>query len=122
MKEGSALPADPLSPPPPQAAYFDPAAGAWVLSRYADVLAAFRELRLWPIGQRGEDHYSLRDETGKLYVRGEMLDAVSPARLAPWQSHMEALAATAVEQLPTTGRSTCLPNSHSPGVSPWPSW
>lgn len=94
------MPADPLSPPPPEAPYFDPTAGAWVLSRYADVLAAFRELRLWPIGQRGEDQYSIRDDTGKLHVRGEMLDAVSPARVAPWQSQMEALAAGAIEQLP----------------------
>lgn len=36
-------PADPLSPPRPEAPHFDPALGAWVLSRYADVLAAFRE-------------------------------------------------------------------------------
>ena len=48
------MPTDPLSPPPPEAPYFDQAAGAWILSRYADVLAAFRETRLWPIGQRGE--------------------------------------------------------------------
>ncbi len=94
------MPADPLSPPPPEAPYFDPAAGAWVLSRYADVLAAFRELRLWPIGQRGEDQHSVRDETGKLRARGEMLDAVSPAKVAPWQSQMEELAENAVRQLP----------------------
>jgi len=91
---------DPLSPPPPQAAYFDAVADAWVLSRYADVMAAFREPRLWPIGQRGEDQHAVRDETGKLHARDELLDLVSPAKVAQWQQRMEAQAQSAAERLP----------------------
>jgi len=91
---------DPLSPPPPQAPYFDRAAGAWVLSRYGDVLAAFREPRLWPIGQRGEDQLAVRDETGKLRVREDLLDMISPAKVAQWQPKLEALADSAAERLP----------------------
>src|SRR5579872_1986843 len=94
------MPSDPQSPPPPQAAYFDQAAGAWILSRYAEVIAAFREPRLWPIGQRGEDQFSVRDETGRLRVRGDLLDAISPARLAEWQPQMQELADKSAERLP----------------------
>ena len=91
---------DPLSPPPPQAPYFDLSADTWILSRYADVAAAFRETRLWPIGQRGEDQHAVRDETGKLRVREDLQDLVSASRVAQWQPQMEALADSAAGHLP----------------------
>ena len=46
---------DPLSPPPPVEPYRDPESEAWVLSRYADVLAAFREPSLRMGGGRNKD-------------------------------------------------------------------
>jgi cytochrome P450 len=106
---------DPLSPAPPQAAYFDAAAGAWVLSRYADVMAAFREPRLWPIGQRGENQHAVRDETGKLRVREDLLDLISPAKVAQWQPEMEAQAQSAAERLPR-GRPVDLLSEYA---QPW---
>jgi len=101
------MPTDPRSPPPPQAPYFDPAAGAWILSRQADVLAAFRETRLWPIGRRGEDQRAVRDDTGKLRVREDLLETISPAKVAQWEPQMEALARDAAARLPETVPSIC---------------
>ncbi len=92
---------DGLSPPPPQPPYFDPAAGAWILSRYTEVLAAFREARLLPVGPRGEDQGDQRDETGTLLVRHEVQDALSTSRIAEWQARMEVLAEESMERLPT---------------------
>jgi cytochrome P450 len=84
------------APKPP---YFDGERGVWVLSRYADVLAAFRETQLWPIGVRGQNQSVDRDETGKLTFRGELQHALSPSRMAAWQSQVEALARTTLDQL-----------------------
>ena len=72
-----------------------------MLSRYADVLAAFREPRLWPIAARGEDQSKTRDDAGRLRLRGEVQDALSPARVAAWRERMEALALAAIAHLPT---------------------
>src|ERR1051325_6650256 len=91
---------DPLAPAPPRPAYFDDAAGAWVLSRYADVTAAFRDPRLWTIGLRGEDQHAVRDETGRLRARDDLLELVSAAKVTEWQPRMEALAGNAAESLP----------------------
>jgi cytochrome P450 len=76
-----------------RAPHFDPALGAWVISRYADVLAAFREPGLWPV--------RARDEAAHVGVRAETLAALSPARLAAWQSQIEPLAHRLLEQLLT---------------------
>jgi cytochrome P450 len=94
------MPTDPLAPPPSRSAHFDEAAEAWILSRYADVTAAFREPRLWTIGLRGEDQHTVRDETGRLRARDDLLEMVSPAKVANWQPQMETLADTAAAMLP----------------------
>ena len=39
---------------PPGRAHFDPALNAWVLTQYADVLAALREARLCQIGPQSK--------------------------------------------------------------------
>jgi cytochrome P450 len=70
-----------------------------VLSRYAEVLAAFRESRLWPIGSAGENQMEVRDQTGTLLVRGDIQDSVSPVHVAQWQAHMESLAAGILDRL-----------------------
>jgi cytochrome P450 len=81
-----------MSPPPPQAAWFDESRGAWVLSRYRDVVAALRDPQLWPVAARGEDQDVTRDEAGRLRLRGPSQDALSAARVADWQAHVEPLA------------------------------
>jgi hypothetical protein len=69
-----------MSPPQPEPARFNSALGAWVLSRYADVLAAVQEPRLWPAGLSEE-----RDESGKLNARGEIQEALSFLNVRTWQ-------------------------------------
>jgi hypothetical protein len=59
------------------AAHFDPAPDAGVLGRYAGVLAAFRDPRLWTMAVRGKDRMEVRDDSGKLPARGEMQEALS---------------------------------------------
>ena len=76
-----------MSPPQPEPARFDSALGARVLSRYADVLAAVQEQRLWPAGLTEE-----RDESGKLNPRGEIQEALSFLNVRTWQETMEASA------------------------------
>ncbi|MGH9674521.1 MAG: hypothetical protein ACRD44_15180, partial [Bryobacteraceae bacterium] len=74
-----------LSPGDPfqsQAPYFDSEACTWVLSRYADVLAALNEPRLRPAG-----------EAVTADVRERTRAALSPSRLVDWQTHMKAKAA-----------------------------
>jgi cytochrome P450 len=89
----------PLSPPPPRAAYFDSSIDAWVLSRYADVLAAFRDPRLWTTTVSGKDQTEGRDQAGKLAARGALQEALSSAKVAEWQTHFEAEVARAVRLL-----------------------
>jgi cytochrome P450 len=89
-----------MAPSPPQSAFFDESRGAWVLSRYRDVVAALREPQLWPIAARGEDQAVTRDEAGRLRLRGPSQDALSTARVAEWQSQVEPLAAHLLASLP----------------------
>src|ERR1700719_975163 len=93
---------DDLSSPPPGAPYFDPASDEWILSRYADVLSAFRDPRLWPVGSRGEDEGEggARDEDGRLRARGPVLDAISAPNVGAWQTQLEVLGDDFVERLP----------------------
>jgi cytochrome P450 len=90
----------PLSPPRPVDAYFDSSSDAWVLSRYADVLAAFRDPRLRTIAISGKDQMEVRDESGKLAARSEMQDALSHPKVAEWRESFEAGVAGVLACLP----------------------
>ena len=90
-----------MTPPHPEAAYFDAAQNAWILSRYADVWAALREQNLWPVSGQREILPEIRDERGRLKQRSEMLDALSAARLEEWRPRLEALTHNALEGLST---------------------
>jgi cytochrome P450 len=98
---------DPSTPPPPTAAYFDPAQNAWVLSRYQDVWAALREPHLWPVSGKREIQPETRDDAGRLLQRPAMLEALSASRLEAWRPSLEAETRTALLRLPT-GRSVDL--------------
>jgi len=90
-----------VAPPRPEAAYFDAAQNAWILSRYADVWAALREPNLWPVSGQREILPEIRDESGRLKRRSEMLDALSAARLEEWRPRLEALTNSALDCLST---------------------
>src|SRR5579862_6072919 len=82
-------------PPSPGAAYFDTGEKAWVLSRYTDVLAAFRENRLIPIG-------SGRAAAAKDKLREETIAALGHEKLAVWRERLAALAERLAAGLPST--------------------
>ena len=90
----------PLPPPRPVPAYFDSSLDAWVLSRYADVLAAFRDSRLWTTTVSGKDQTEGRDDSGKLEARSEMLEALSHPKVLEWQTGFEADVAATLALLP----------------------
>jgi hypothetical protein len=71
---------DPLSPKPPQDAYFDKAASAWIVSRHGDVLHALRETAL--LQERGKQPPA----------RAQILSAIPSPRVAEWQIKSEVLA------------------------------
>src|ERR1043166_8120548 len=73
------------APPPPEAAYFDRDRGALVISRYAEVMAAFRKPLLWPLAPQRADDSNARDEAGRLRLRPDVQEALSAARVAEWR-------------------------------------
>ena len=79
------------------AAHFDIEAGAWVFSRYTDVLAALHEPRLWPVGQP-----EAREQNGRLRTRPEVQEAFGSSKLAQWQAPLEDSAKIAVARLPAS--------------------
>jgi cytochrome P450 len=89
-------------PEPPQPPYFDSAKRVWILSRYADVLAALQHPHLWPVG--GGDRQietESRDEAGRLKLRGDVLARFSQTNLAEWRPRMESEALRILPALPT---------------------
>jgi cytochrome P450 len=71
---------------------FDRQLDAWVLSRYADVLAALREPALWPVGPRRETNLKIPDAAAQQILRTQVLEAYAPPRLNDWQNRMDAIA------------------------------
>ncbi len=98
--EGADL-GDLAEPAPPAPPYYDPERGGWILSRYADVLAALREPRLWPAVARGEDHAKTRDEVGRLRLRPDVQESLAAAKLAEWQAQLAEPTRSAIGALPT---------------------
>jgi cytochrome P450 len=89
---------------PPQPPYFDSAKRVWILTRYADVLAALQHPNLWPVGGGDREiEAESRDEAGRLKLRGDVLANFSQARLAEWRPRMEAEAVRILRALPAGG-------------------
>jgi cytochrome P450 len=91
------------SPLPPEIEdpYFDDLLGAWVLSRYSDVLAAFRSSSLFPIGPNSKADSEPPDETTQLKMREETREVLSPAQLRSWREGITLLVHSLAGSLPT---------------------
>jgi cytochrome P450 len=70
-------PLDSFSPPEVEPAYFDSVLSAWVLSKHADILAAFRASTLAPTRDNND---GLRAQ-----IRRETLEALAPQQLRAWR-------------------------------------
>jgi cytochrome P450 len=68
--------------------YFDTQMDGWVLSRYADVTAAFHSPDLVLVGPASKEKYPSVDETARLKMRAETRDALSPVALRSWRKQM----------------------------------
>lgn len=84
-----------LEPP-----YFDQHLQAWVLSRHADLLAAFHSPALIP-GRRDLATVSFEsEEAARLKVREETREALCPAHMRIWREELNANANRLCRQLP----------------------
>src|SRR5271165_222096 len=92
--------ADPLSPPRPVEAYRDSETEAWVLSRYADVLAAFREPGLRMGSGGSKDPPEISGANRQRQIRSETMAALSASNLARWQAQVERVAFVLIDRLP----------------------
>jgi cytochrome P450 len=91
---------DSPSPPEIEAPYFDTDLGAWVLSRYEDVLAALRASSLAPVGPRSKNDWEPPDKSDSLKMRSEVMDALPPAQLRTWRGQIDAEAQSLAASLP----------------------
>jgi cytochrome P450 len=94
---------DSPGPPTIEAAYFDDHLRAWVLSRHADILAAFRASSLSPVSPHDHKESELADETKRLQMRSEAMEALSAAQLHSWREQIAAEAEALANSLPTAG-------------------
>src|ERR1700722_12757991 len=76
-------------PPEMEAPYFDDHLGAWVLSRHADILAAFRASSLWPSSPNDRDGGELpAADIERLKMRWQTIEALSPTQLRAWRERI----------------------------------
>jgi hypothetical protein len=95
---------DTFSPPPPTPAYYDSSLNGWVLGRYADVLAALHEPRLWPVDSRAEALPDKTDFGAQCRLRTETLTALSRQKIKCWQAQFAAIAESTMKRLPSGTR------------------
>jgi hypothetical protein len=78
-----------------EAAHFDEQLGAWVLSRYDDVLAALREPSLAQTGSSGP-----LDESAQLQARAQVLESLSGAKVEEWRARIASVTSEFLDRLP----------------------
>ncbi|HMF79674.1 MAG TPA: cytochrome P450 [Bryobacteraceae bacterium] len=91
---------DSSSPPEIEDPYFDGDLEAWVLSRHADVLAAFQSPTLSVVGARAGNAPDDVDEVSRLQMRAETQEALSPSKLREWREQWLPAVQALVEKLP----------------------
>src|ERR1700723_3160485 len=87
---------DSSSPPQIEPPYFDESLGAWVPSRHADILAAFRAPGFAPAGPHAWKNPKPSCESSRLKMRESTLQALAPSEMADWHN---LLAQSAADQL-----------------------
>jgi cytochrome P450 len=68
--------------------YFDAQLDGWVLSRYADVTAAFHCPQLVVVGSTNKERNPRVDEAARLRMRAETREALSPVKLRSWRKQL----------------------------------
>jgi cytochrome P450 len=99
-----AWPADQLDsvvPPEPAAPYFDEKLNAWVLSRHADILAAFRASSLFPASSNSSKPAEPMPPCDHLKMRAETIDALPASRIGAWRELLLPLAEAQAAGLPS---------------------
>lgn len=82
------------------ALYFDSRTSEWVVSRFADVQAAFLEPGLCPVGASRERQVTAKDREDQARVRAEAITAITLDKLSRWESCFMAEAERIVSSLP----------------------
>jgi cytochrome P450 len=88
-------------PPELEAPYFDEPLRAWVLSRHADILAAFRALSLSPSGPNDQNGAESSGESDRTKMRWETMEALSPNQLRAWRERITPEAVALTDRLPS---------------------
>lgn len=78
-----------------EAAHFDEQLGAWVVSRYDDVLAALRESTLVQTGSSGP-----LDEAAQLQAREQVLALLTSAKIEEWRARVASLTSGFLDRIP----------------------
>jgi cytochrome P450 len=89
---------DSSSPPEVEPAYFDSVLNAWILSKHADILAAFRASTLAPTNPNDKKN---SDDSLRSKIRTETMDALSPAQLRAWREKLTPEVQELTATLPT---------------------
>jgi cytochrome P450 len=84
-----------------EAPYFDNTLNAWILTRHADILAAFRSSSLSPASPNINQPSPPIDESARLKMRTETMDALSPAQLDAWHTQLTPEIHALAANLPT---------------------
>ena len=105
MTSQAAATPNPLQCPPiasPYPAYFDDKQQAWILSRYADVIAALLEPKLWPVSSEIKVPPTVDEQQMQARIRRDTLAALPKTHLAQWINSASSLAQEIVGSLPTS--------------------
>jgi cytochrome P450 len=106
MRDNPSIPAwgvdqlDSPHPPAAEAPYFDTDLSAWVLSRHADILAAFRSSYLFPASPDTTKPALQSSESDHVKMRSETAEALSSSRLNAWRNVLVREAEAAADALP----------------------
>ena len=79
---------DSLVPPIAEAPYFDNSLNAWIFTRYADILAAFRASELSPIPPNSSKPDKFPNEEARLKIRNDVQHELSPSNLRDWKESL----------------------------------